>query len=134
MLYSNKKTTDIAISHVILEQFCMQLFSFMLALKHRQNLTVEQISTLVDRENNTTSCRLMGAGAEHHKAPPKIIIIQKKKKATTTGAGPQPYKAESNKRKQQAPNQRESTNRTNCTPKSPKHKLDPNKHNQQPTN
>jgi hypothetical protein len=80
MLYSNKKTTHIAISHVILQQFCMQLFSFMPPLKHQQNLTAEQISTSVDRENNTIACRLLGAGAEHRKAPQKTIIIQKKKK------------------------------------------------------
>jgi hypothetical protein len=79
MLYSNKKTTDIAISHVILQQFCMQLFSFMPALKHQQNLTAEQISTSVDRENNTIACRLLGAGVEHRKVPQKPIIIQKKK-------------------------------------------------------
>jgi hypothetical protein len=35
---------------------------------------------LDDRENNTTACRLLGAGAEHRKAPQKTIIIQKKKK------------------------------------------------------
>jgi hypothetical protein len=43
------------------------------------NLTAEQISTLVDRENNTTACRLMGVGDEHRKAPQKTIIIKKKK-------------------------------------------------------
>ena len=71
MLYSNKKTMDIAISHVILEQFCMQLFSFMATLKHQQNLIEKQILTSVDRENNTTACRLVGAGGEHRKAPQK---------------------------------------------------------------
>jgi hypothetical protein len=71
MLYFNKKTTDIAIAHVLLEVFFMQLFSFMPALKHQQNLTAEQISTSPNRENNTTACRLVGAGAEHRKAPKK---------------------------------------------------------------
>jgi hypothetical protein len=31
-------------------------------------------------ENNTTSCRLVGAGVEHRKAPQKTITIQKKRK------------------------------------------------------
>jgi hypothetical protein len=77
----------------------------------------------------------VGAGAEHRKAPKKNNNNKKKKKtAPTVGAGPQPCKAESNKRKQQAPNQRESTNRPNCSPRAPNRKLEPNKHNQQPTN
>jgi hypothetical protein len=71
MFYFNKKTTDIAISHVLLELFFMQLFSIMSTLKHQQNLTAEQISTSPDRENNTTACPLVGAGAEHRKAPKK---------------------------------------------------------------
>jgi hypothetical protein len=37
MVYSNKKDADIEISHVILEQFCLQLFSVMPTLKHQQN-------------------------------------------------------------------------------------------------
>jgi hypothetical protein len=41
MLYFNKKTMDIAIAHVLLEVFFMQLFSFMPALKHQQNLTAK---------------------------------------------------------------------------------------------
>jgi hypothetical protein len=71
MLYFNKKTTDIAIAYVLLEVFFMQLFSFMPVLKHQQNLTAEKISTSPNRENNTTACRLMGAGVEHRKAAKK---------------------------------------------------------------
>jgi hypothetical protein len=61
-------------------------------------------------ENNTTACRLVGAGVEHRKAPqinnnnPKK---KRKKKVPTTVVAPQPCKAESNKRKQQGPNQHE---------------------------
>jgi hypothetical protein len=54
------------------------------------------------------------------KHPKQIITIQKKKKekkkAPTTVIAPQPCKAESNKRKQQGPNQRENTNKLKCTP------------------
>jgi hypothetical protein len=93
MLYFNKKTTDIAISHALVELFFMELFSFMLALKHQQNITAEQISTLPDRENNTIACRLVGAGDEHRKAPKKSTIIIIKKPAPTIDVGPQPCKA-----------------------------------------
>jgi hypothetical protein len=67
---------------------------------------------------------------------PKNNNNTKKKTAPTTDAGPQPCKAESNKRKQQAPNQRESTNKPNCSPRAPKHKLEPNKQlaTNEPTN
>jgi len=88
---------------------------------------------LGDRENNTTACQLLGAGAEHRKSPQKTIIIQKKKekrKAPTTATGPQPDKAESNKRKQQAPNQRERMNTLNYTPRALKRKPETNKQNQ----
>jgi hypothetical protein len=135
MFYFNKKIVDIATSHVLLELFSMQLFFFMSTMKHQQNITAEPISTSPDRENNTTACRLVGVGDEHRKAPKKNNNNPKKKKTTpTTGARRQPCKAESKKIKQQAPIQRESTNMTNCSPKSPKRKPDPNKHNQQPTN
>jgi hypothetical protein len=55
MLYSNKKTTDIVTSHVILQQFCMQLFSFMAGLEHQENLTELQITASAKMENNTTA-------------------------------------------------------------------------------
>jgi hypothetical protein len=55
MLYPNKKTTDILTSHVILQQFCMQLFSFMAGLEHQKNLTQIQIATSEKMENNTTA-------------------------------------------------------------------------------
>jgi hypothetical protein len=71
MFYFNKKTTDIAIAHVLLELFFMQLFSIMSTLKYQQNLTAEQISTSPDMKNNTTACPLVGAGVEHRKAPQK---------------------------------------------------------------
>jgi hypothetical protein len=70
MFYLNKKMY-IAISHVLLELFFMQLFSIMSTLKHQKNLIAEHISTSPDRENNTTTCPLMGVGAEHCKAPKK---------------------------------------------------------------
>jgi hypothetical protein len=41
MFYFNQKTMDIAISHVLLEPFFMQLFSIMSTLKHQQNLIAE---------------------------------------------------------------------------------------------
>jgi hypothetical protein len=71
MFYFNKKTMDIAIAHVLLELFFMQLFSIMSTLKYQQNFTAEQISTSPDMENNTTTCPLVGARAKHHKAPKK---------------------------------------------------------------
>jgi hypothetical protein len=55
MLYSNKKTTDIVTSHVILQKFCMQLFSFMAGLEHQENLTELQITTSAKMTNNTTA-------------------------------------------------------------------------------
>jgi hypothetical protein len=80
MFYFNKKTTDIAISHVLLELFFMKLFSFMSTLKHQQNITTEYILTLLDIQNNTTACQLVGAGAKHRKVPPKNNNNPKKKK------------------------------------------------------
>jgi hypothetical protein len=50
-----QKTTDIVTSHVILQQFCMQLFSFMAGLKHQENLTELQITASAKMENNTTA-------------------------------------------------------------------------------
>jgi hypothetical protein len=55
MLYSNKKTTDIVTSHVILQQFCMQLFYFMAGLEHQENLTKIQIMASAKMANNTTA-------------------------------------------------------------------------------
>jgi hypothetical protein len=55
ILYSNKKTSDIVTSHVILQQFCMQLFSFMEGLEHQENLTELQIATSAKMETNTTA-------------------------------------------------------------------------------
>jgi hypothetical protein len=71
MLYFNKTTADVAIAHVLLQLFVMQLFPFMTALKHQQNLTAEQISTSPNRENNTTACQLVGVGDEHRNAAKK---------------------------------------------------------------
>jgi hypothetical protein len=96
----------------------------MSTLKHHQNLMEKQISTSPDRENNTATCPLMGAGDEHHKAPKKIMIVQKKQKHLQLSAqDPNP------KRKQQPPNQRESMNRPNYSHKAPNCKLEANKHN-----
>ena len=67
MFYFNKKTTDIAIAHVLIKVFFKKLFSLMPALKHQQNLTTEHISTSSDRANNTTACPLVGARVEHRK-------------------------------------------------------------------
>jgi hypothetical protein len=72
-------------------------------------------------ENNTNACRLVGEGTEHHKAPQTNNNNPKKKKkekrkAPTTVIAPQPCKVDSNKRKQQGPNQRENTNKLKCTP------------------
>jgi hypothetical protein len=69
MFYLRKKKAVIAISHVLLEQFSMQQFSIMSTLKHHKNITTENISTSPYRENNITSCPLMGARAQHRKAP-----------------------------------------------------------------
>jgi hypothetical protein len=62
----------------------------------------------------------VGEGVEHRKAPKTNNNNQKKKekkkkKDPTTIVAPQPCKAESNKRKQQGPNQRENTNKLKCT-------------------
>jgi hypothetical protein len=40
-----KKTTDIAIAHVVVQLFLMPLFSIMSTLKYQQNFTVEQART-----------------------------------------------------------------------------------------
>ena len=68
MFYFNKKTTDIAIAHVVVQLFFMPLFSIMSTLKYQQNFTAKQISTSSDTENNTIGGPLAGVGSEHRKA------------------------------------------------------------------
>ena len=130
-----KKTTDIPIAHVVVQLFLMPLFSIMSTLKYQQNFTAEHVGTghapdldfaRHEKQHNhrfTCGCRIWTVQS----TPPKKI-------GPTVGARPQPCKVEVNKRKQQAPNQRESTNRPNCSPTAPKRKPEPNKQNQQPMN
>jgi hypothetical protein len=51
----NKKIVDIVTSHVILQQFCMELFSFMAGLEHQENVIEIQITTSTKMTNNTTA-------------------------------------------------------------------------------
>jgi hypothetical protein len=45
MFYFNKKTTDTAIAHVVVQLFLMPLFCIMSTLKYQQNFTAEQAGT-----------------------------------------------------------------------------------------
>jgi hypothetical protein len=45
MFYHNKKTTDIVITHVVVQLFLMPLFCIMSTLKYQQNFTTEHAGT-----------------------------------------------------------------------------------------
>jgi hypothetical protein len=110
MLYFNKKTTNIAIVHALLEVFFMQLCSFMPTLKHQKNLTVEQISTLPNRENNTTSCQLVGEVLNTVKRPKN-----RKKKKQRQPPVQHPNLANLNQTKEKRKNQTNEKEQTSPT-------------------
>jgi hypothetical protein len=95
MFYFNKKTTDIAIAHVVVQLFFMPLFSIMSTLKYQFFFILEHILTSLDTTNNTTTCPLMGVGSEHCKAPPP----PKKKKSSNFQRKTPTLQSQSNQKK-----------------------------------
>jgi hypothetical protein len=99
MFYFNKKTTDIAIAHVVVQLFLMPLFCIMSTLKYQQNFTAEQAGTEHARSRlrqtrQTTQPQVHSRVQELNttKHPPPPPKKKKKKTPTVSAQDPNPAK------------------------------------------